>query len=358
MNSCAPPTSSPRIDWERVTFTTYALSLSFFEAVILDALIRGGARQALILADVEGVRASLSEQGAQRVGKDYDVEPVAVSSGRFPSEDFSLFGPGRMPSAGGLRKPDLRRLGREFRSAGAPASRASPPTRLRTPRTFSSCSNNRQSAPRRATRIAMRRPPICAPSFRASRSPAISASCTTWTGRSRNKSWQPRANLAVRRSSSPPRRSGTRGAAIDRLCAALGLDTVFIHAHAHGVIEGRAGANWPVACSSAVHPVRLDVMTEADEPRCLHAKAFEIICRQGRIVVSGSANATGAALEAGRNVEACVMRLQRDRRRPGPSFRPKRRTRSPHSKPKTSKTSRNAASCAPCSKATRCTAKF
>ena len=41
--------------WERVTFTTYALSLSFFEAVVLDALIRGGARQALILADVQGV---------------------------------------------------------------------------------------------------------------------------------------------------------------------------------------------------------------------------------------------------------------------------------------------------------------
>src|SRR5438477_9582121 len=67
-------------DWQRVTFTTYALSLSFFEAVILDALIRGGAREALILADVHGIRASLSEQGAQRVGKDYNVEPVSVSS--------------------------------------------------------------------------------------------------------------------------------------------------------------------------------------------------------------------------------------------------------------------------------------
>lgn len=67
--------------WQRVTFTTYALSLSFFEAVILDALIRGGGREAIILADVHGVRASLSEQGAQRVGKDYNVEPVSVSSG-------------------------------------------------------------------------------------------------------------------------------------------------------------------------------------------------------------------------------------------------------------------------------------
>ena len=69
--------------WQRVTFTTYALSLSFFEAVILDALIRAGGREAMILADIDGVRASLSEQGAQRVGKDYEVEPISVSSGVF-----------------------------------------------------------------------------------------------------------------------------------------------------------------------------------------------------------------------------------------------------------------------------------
>src|ERR1700676_3403025 len=69
--------------WQRVTITTYALSLSFFEAVILDALIRAGGREAMILADIDGVRASLSEQGAQRVGKDYEVEPVSVSSGVF-----------------------------------------------------------------------------------------------------------------------------------------------------------------------------------------------------------------------------------------------------------------------------------
>jgi hypothetical protein len=82
--------------WQRVAFTTYALSLSFFEAVILDALIRNGARQALILADVHGIRASLSEQGAQRVGKDYNIEPVAVCSGVFHSK-ISVVSDGRPP---------------------------------------------------------------------------------------------------------------------------------------------------------------------------------------------------------------------------------------------------------------------
>src|SRR5689334_295968 len=69
--------------WRRIVFTTYALSLSFFEAVILDALVRGGGRESLILADVHGVRASLSEQGAHRVGKDYEVEPISVTGGVF-----------------------------------------------------------------------------------------------------------------------------------------------------------------------------------------------------------------------------------------------------------------------------------
>ena len=31
--------------WEKAVFTTYVLSLSFFEAVVLDALVRGGGRE-------------------------------------------------------------------------------------------------------------------------------------------------------------------------------------------------------------------------------------------------------------------------------------------------------------------------
>jgi hypothetical protein len=55
--------------WRRALFTTYALSLSFFEAVILDALVRSNSREALILADVAGVKAALGEKGAFRAGR-------------------------------------------------------------------------------------------------------------------------------------------------------------------------------------------------------------------------------------------------------------------------------------------------
>jgi hypothetical protein len=49
-----------------------------------------------------------------------------------------------------------------------------------------------------------------------------------------------------------------------------------------------------------------------NKPRRLHAKLFEVICKRGRVVLSGSANATSAALNDHRNVEACVARIQRE----------------------------------------------
>jgi hypothetical protein len=72
-------------EWTRPFFTTYALSLSFFEAVVLDALVRRGVEQSLIMADVTGVSAVLSEEGVRSAGRDYQVEPVAVPHGSGPT---------------------------------------------------------------------------------------------------------------------------------------------------------------------------------------------------------------------------------------------------------------------------------
>ncbi len=46
--------------------------------------------------------------------------------------------------------------------------------------------------------------------------------------------------------------------------------------------------------------------------RRLHAKVFEIICRRGRLLLTGSANGTNAALGHEGNIEACVLRILRD----------------------------------------------
>ncbi len=64
--------------WRSVLMTTYSLSLSFLEAVPLQAL-GDNRRDVTILADIEGYRASLSETGASGAGGGYDVIPISVS---------------------------------------------------------------------------------------------------------------------------------------------------------------------------------------------------------------------------------------------------------------------------------------
>jgi hypothetical protein len=295
--------------WQRVTFTTYALSLSFFEAVILDRLIRAGGREAMILADIDGVRASLSEQGAQRVGKDYEVEPVSVSSGVFhpkisvlsgTDECHLLVGSGNLTFGGwGGNYEVLEHLHPGF-AADAIADAAEFFERL--------------SVTERARHGARAHCATVAGDLRA----AVQ-------GKTRNGDIRLFHNLDASISEQLVRVAdelggATRllvaapfwdqGAAIDALCKAMKLDEVFIHAHATGVVEGFAGSNWPFGCDSKIHPVRLEIM---DDPRRLHAKTFEIMCRQGRILVSGSPNGSTAALGRNGNVEACVVRIQRDR---------------------------------------------
>ena len=70
-------------NWRKAFFTTYSLSLTFFEAVIQEALIRQEVTDSLIMADVRGVAAALSEEGVKGAGRDYIVEPLTVSGGCF-----------------------------------------------------------------------------------------------------------------------------------------------------------------------------------------------------------------------------------------------------------------------------------
>jgi hypothetical protein len=295
-----------------VTFTTYALSLSFFEAVILDALIRGGGREALILADVDGVRASLSEQGAQRVGKDYEVEPVSVSSGIFhpkisvlsaKDECHLLVGSGNLTFGGwGGNFEVLEHLHPGF-AAHAIEDAA---------RFFEQLSGTG-----RVRHGARAHCEAVATDLRASTDGKPRSGDIRFF-HNLDKSIAEQIVQVVDELGGATRMLmaapfwDEQGAAINRLCKELSLDEVFIHAHASGTVEGKAGSNWPFGCRSKVHPVRLKVMDDKDERR-LHSKAFEIMCKRGRILVSGSANGTAAALEANSNVEACVVRIQRDR---------------------------------------------
>ncbi len=249
--------------WRRAVFTTYALSLSFFEAVLLDALVRGGGREALILADVKGVRVALGEQGARRVGKDYDVEPFAVRGGRgvfhpkisvLTAEDecHLIVGSGNLTFGGwGGNFEVIEHLHPSF-AADAIEDAAYFFEQL------ALADHVRHGATDRCAAIAN--------DLRAS-----------IRGRSRNGNIRLFHSLdgaisqklaqvvedlggAVRLVAAAPFWDG--GSAIDYLCTALGVREVFIHAHAGGTVEGTAGSNWPAHAVTAVQPVRFDIMNE------------------------------------------------------------------------------------------------
>jgi hypothetical protein len=294
--------------WQRAIFTTYALSLSFFEAVVLDRLVRGGARNALILADPEGIRAGLSEQGARRAGRDYELEPIACTTGVFHPK-LSLFlaeqdahllvGSGNLTFGGwGMNLETVDHLHPSF-AADAFDDAAdmfelmaiADNVRTGVADQFGDAAAQIRGTARNATRNG---------EFRLLHSVggAIGEQLTAFAedlgGATRLTIVSPYFD--------------TNGGAVARLVQALNCDDVRLHAHPTGPVKGLMGTNWPEGLSAA--PVCIDAPF-GDDPRHLHAKCFEVLCRRGRLIMSGSANATRAALFSG-NIEASLVRIQRE----------------------------------------------
>src|SRR5690349_13503357 len=69
--------------WRFAFFTTYALSLTFFESVVLRELRRVGCEEIWIFVDADGYRMSLAERRAFRVGQEYHIIPIAMPKGVF-----------------------------------------------------------------------------------------------------------------------------------------------------------------------------------------------------------------------------------------------------------------------------------
>lgn len=79
--------------WDQALFTTYALSLTFFETCVLRELRQQKCRQIYVIADVDGYQSSLSERRSTRVGHEYRVIPVALPHGVFHPKCTYLSGP-------------------------------------------------------------------------------------------------------------------------------------------------------------------------------------------------------------------------------------------------------------------------
>lgn len=297
-------------EWRRATFTTYSFSASFAEAVLVEALMRQGVSEITVLTDPLGYRMALRERGAVRIGREYIVHPVAVQDGCFHPKVMVLeaadavhatVGSGNMTFGGWSanleciehvyadgRAGALSDLGRFFTALADSAA----------------CEHDARDHCRElGGRL------------------AATASGGTDEGRLRTLSSLDGA-IADRIVAAAADLGGARSltmaspywelGAVEALAYGLGLDAVAAHVPPSRVPAPK-GMDWPRG-SPVVRPVEVAALAaDGVSRRGLHAKVFEVGCAAGRIVVSGSANATTAGLtrggEAMRNVEVCALRV-------------------------------------------------
>lgn len=69
--------------WKHALFTTYALSLSYFESEVLRVLLQQGCDDIWLVCDAQGYRSSLLERRSMRVGQEYRIVPVGLTNGVF-----------------------------------------------------------------------------------------------------------------------------------------------------------------------------------------------------------------------------------------------------------------------------------
>lgn len=102
--------------WKHALFTTYTLSLSYFESEVLRPLIRSGCNDIWLIADAEGYRASLLERRSARVGQEYRLIPAALPHGILhakciylasDNEDLLLVGSGNLTFGGHGRNAEV-----------------------------------------------------------------------------------------------------------------------------------------------------------------------------------------------------------------------------------------------------------
>ncbi len=291
--------------WSSVLLTTYSLSLSFLEAIPLASVYRSY-RNFTVVSDIEGYRASLSDVGAVGVGRDYDLVPVKCSTGVFhpkialladeKGEIRATVGSGNLTFGGWGYNNEVLELLRPGRDSAC----------------FSDLAAMLESMMKHARpggRLECVNPPELGPFIEMARKAAVAPGD---------------GGARLLHTMDAPLLSQIAAMA-DDLGGAESVHVVspFFSAH-HGVrmlsesllcdrisvaVPSIAPSVFDFAAAAAdgmqVSAVACDAFGDG---RSLHSKVFDIECAKGRLVVSGSANATVPAL-TGANIEAVVARI-------------------------------------------------
>jgi hypothetical protein len=296
--------------WHSALFTTFSLSLSFFEAVPLHALRARGARNIGILTDIVGYRASLSEAGVADAGRTYDLVPVRLSTGYFFHPKIMILagddgpraavGSGNLTFGGWGHNVEVLEYLAPQQAPTAFGDLAdfllfleidlAPGGRLQSSGDFAlgpmhdACNQAARASGDGRTRVIH--------SYNGPVSRQLAARVDELGGATEVTVVSPFFG-------SP--------AAVVELARTLRCDRVRV------CVTGRAPEFFDFDAAEAAGLRATPVRSDAFEPNSmLHAKIIEVVCRRGRLILAGSVNATRAALTSDDNVEAAVLRIVPD----------------------------------------------
>jgi hypothetical protein len=290
--------------WDRALFTTYSLSLTFFESVVFRALRESGCHDVSVVVDADGYASSLMERRASRVGHEYQLVAVGLPDGVFhpkctylhgPEGDLLLVGSGNVTFGGWGRNIEVLEVLDSAQSPSAFAAFAEFLDAVRQRTDILMGTHEWTTVYAELARVAARGAP-------SEGNPGLVHSVVS-----------PIADQLVAFASA---HGGARTLTVlspfhDRdartvreLAARLGDVAVVI-----GLPPNEnAGTTFPFASAKLPRPARAVRPVTDDANRPLHAKWIEIECGERNLTVTGSVNATHNALGSCNNVEVGVIR--------------------------------------------------
>ena len=291
--------------WDAALFTTFSLSLSFFEAVPLHALRRAGARDIAVITDIVGYSASLSEAGAADVGRRYGITPLEVPQGCFHAKIGLLHGKDGLRATVGSGNLTFGGWGRniEVTEYLSPSE---------APAAFGDLAEFLDLLDREVVDGRLRAPERSLDLGRFAER-CRTAARTEGDGRTRvlHSLRDPIADQLAAH-------ADELGGAIEINVvspffgspeAVLSLGRKLACKHLRVCVTERSPEFFDFMRAELLGQPASPVQSEAFDGRLLHAKIVEIVCRKGRLTLSGSANATAPALITAKNVEASVLRI-------------------------------------------------
>ena len=297
--------------WENALFTTYALSLTFFETHILkDCLVKTGCRNIWVVSDVDGYQQSLAERQSSRVGQEYHLIPVALANGVFhpkcgylsgPDGDLLMISSGNLTFGGFGRNVEVMEIFHSSQSPGvfkefgeflqaldARKDFLNPDRRWMT--TFANLALQAEAG---KTSAGLER--------------ARLVHCTTRPVIEQMEAVFDASGGAARVKVLSPF-FDPKAVAMNKLADAARCRRITV-----GLLPGREDASSFPFGVKPLGEIKVDaaVVTDDPESRRLHAKWFEADLNDGnRMTVTGSVNATEKSLCTTDNIEVSVLRIE------------------------------------------------